>query len=77
MVEMADYIPKPKQRYRDEVIAYCMDAIGTENGGSCLGLGRNLAAFVIAADLVELPRDKDQRFRKWLREKLAALHEVK
>jgi len=62
-------------RYRDEVIAHCMDAIGTENGGSCLGLGRNLAGFVIAADLVELPRDKDQRFREWLREKLTALHE--
>ncbi len=62
-------------RYRDEVIALCMGAMGTEEGGSCLGLGRNLAAFVIAADLVTLPEDEDQRFRIWLREKLTAIHE--
>ncbi len=51
--------------YRDEVIAACMAAIATE-GTSTLALGRELAAYVIAADLVGLPAAQDGAFRAWL-----------
>jgi alginate lyase len=45
-------------------------AIGTESGGRSLALARNLAGYVIAADLIDLPRydpafDRDV-FRPWL-----------
>ncbi len=53
--------------YRDEVRAQCMAAIGTEVGGRTLALGRELAAYVIAADLVGLEPSEDQIFRTWLR----------
>jgi hypothetical protein len=59
-------------RLREEVIAACMDAIGGEQDGDCLSLGRNLAGYVIAADLVGLPPAEDERFRRWLREALGA-----
>lgn len=58
------------QRYRTEVINACMAAIGTEKGGRTLALGRELVAYVIAANLVGLPPNEDQRFRTWLRETL-------
>jgi hypothetical protein len=51
----------------NEVIKQVMGAIDTENGGRTLALGRKLAAYVIAADLVGLPLDTDQAFRNWLR----------
>ncbi len=54
------------EKYRTEVINACMAAIGTEKGGRTLALGRELIAYVIAADLVGLPADKDQAFRLWL-----------
>lgn len=62
-------------RYREEVIRLCREAVGTEEGGSCLALGRNLAAYVVAADLVRLPPEQDLAFRRWLRKKLTAIHE--
>jgi hypothetical protein len=52
--------------YRAEVIDACMAAIGTEDGGSALGLARNLVGYVIAADLVQLPPPQDGLFRQWL-----------
>lgn len=55
------------ERYRTEVRAACMAAIGTEVGGRTLALGRNLGAYVMAADLVGLQADEDVRFRAWLR----------
>jgi hypothetical protein len=55
------------QKYRKMVIDNCMQAIGTEQGGRTLALGRNLAAYVIAADLVRLEAEQDLRFRSWLR----------
>lgn len=58
------------EHYRNEVIDQCMRAIGTEQGGRTLALGRELAAYVIAADLVGLPPDKDRPFRVWLRKAL-------
>jgi hypothetical protein len=56
--------------YRTEVVEHCLKAIGTERGGRSLALGRNLAAYVIAADLVGLEPADDKRFREWLRETL-------
>lgn len=55
-----------EERYRNDVIRACMNAIGTEDGGRTLALGRNLMAFVLAADLVGLPADDDRIFREWL-----------
>lgn len=52
--------------YRQQVIDACMAAIGTE-GGRTLALGRELMAYVLAADLVGLPDAEDGRFREWLR----------
>jgi hypothetical protein len=46
-----------------------LSAIGTERGGRTLALGRNLASYVIAADLAGLAsfdRAGDRRFRAWL-----------
>jgi hypothetical protein len=52
---------------RAEVQAQCLAALGTERGGRTLALGRELAAYVIAADLVRLEPAEDARFRAWLR----------
>lgn len=52
--------------YRDQVISACMAAMGTEDGGSSLALGRELMAYVLAADLVGLPPEEDAAFRAWL-----------
>jgi hypothetical protein len=43
---------------------------GTERGARSLAIGRELAAYVIAADLVGLPEAQDVRFRVWLRSML-------
>jgi len=59
------------ERYRSEVINACIAAIGTEKAGRTLSLGRELAAYIISADLVRLPTDKDRRFREWLRQTLS------
>ncbi len=47
-----------------------MSAIGTERGGRTLALGRNLAAYVIAADIVGLSSTDNSTFKEWLRETL-------
>lgn len=60
------YARTGEARHRADVIRACMAAIGTEAGGRTLALGRNLAAYVIAADLVGLPASEDERFRAWL-----------
>lgn len=57
-----------ESRYRSEVVAACMAAIGTEDGGRTLALGRELIAYVLAADLVRMPESENQIFKKWLRE---------
>jgi Alginate lyase len=61
------FVRTGKASYRDDVIAACLKAIGTEQGGRTLSLGRELAAYVIAADLVELPDPENTRFESWLR----------
>jgi hypothetical protein len=52
-----------QDRYRREVIDNCLAAIDTERGGKTLALGRELCAYVIAADLV---RWSDAKFVDWL-----------
>ncbi|QEC49151.1 hypothetical protein FSW04_17250 [Baekduia soli] len=55
--------------YRAKTVADIAAAIGTERGGRTLALGRNLASYVIAADLIGLggaDPATDARFRAWL-----------
>ncbi len=56
---------------RDEVVNLLGLAIGTEGGASALAVGRRLVAYVIAADIIDLPvtrPDFDETvFRPWLR----------
>jgi hypothetical protein len=56
--------------YRAKAAAGIGAAIGTEAGGRTLALGRNLASYVIAADLIDLSSFDggalDNRFRGWL-----------
>lgn len=67
MAKALVFVRTGQARYRAEVVASCMSAIGTESDGETLALGRELAAYVIAADLVGLPQEEDRRFRKWIR----------
>jgi hypothetical protein len=58
-------------KYRDEVIDNLVRVMGTEETGSTLTVGRSLVAYVIAADLVNLPAtdpEVDQQFQTWLQE---------
>lgn len=55
--------------YRSKAADAIMAAIGTEQGGRVLALGRNLVSYVIAADLIGLKTydaGKDAQFRSWL-----------
>jgi hypothetical protein len=56
--------------YRERAADGIAEAIGTEDGGRTLELGRNLLSYVIAADVIDL-REYDPAgeadFRKWLR----------
>ena len=57
--------------YRDKARDAILDAIGTEKEGahnSILALGRQLAAYVLAADLIDLSGADDETFRAWLDE---------
>lgn len=71
MAKALVYARTGEEKYRIEVIDACMDAIGTESRGNTLAFGRELIAYVIAADLVGLPEDEDRRFRRWLRDSLS------
>lgn len=71
------YARTGKPRYRAKAAEAVLAAIGTEDGGRTLALGRNLLAYVVAADLIDLRTYDpagDARFRGWLagvrREKL-------
>lgn len=48
---------------RDKTVAALEAAVGTEQGGATLGLGRNLVAYVIAADLID---HRSPRFVTWV-----------
>lgn len=57
--------------YRDKASDRILDAIGTEDGGRTLELGRNLLSYVLAADLVDLPAYDPEgaaEFAEWLRD---------
>jgi hypothetical protein len=59
------------QTYRDRARDGIMAAIGTEREGadnSILALGRQLGAYVLAADFIGLDGPDDARFRTWLSE---------
>ena len=62
------YARTGEEYFRRSVIQACMSAIGTEDGARTLELGKELAAYVLAADLVGLPASEDARFRRWLTE---------
>lgn len=64
------YARTGEARYRNEVVQNCMAAINTELGGRTLALGRELGAYVIAAELVGLDSADDVVFRAWLRRTL-------
>jgi hypothetical protein len=56
---------------RDEVVALLSEVIGSEFGASALYVGRNLAMYVIAADIIDLPAIQPDFhksvFSPWLR----------
>ncbi|XOV83300.1 MAG: alginate lyase family protein [bacterium] len=51
---------------RRDVEQTLMDIQGTEKGGTALALSRELAAYVIAADLIKLQGESRYRFVQWL-----------
>lgn len=56
--------------YRETAAEAIVDAIGTEEGGRTLELGRNLLSYVIAADVIDLREydpEAETEFREWLR----------
>ena len=61
-------------RYRTAVFNNLKGVIGTEAGARSLAVGRNLPSYVIAADLISLPRWRpafnNRSFRPWLRRML-------
>jgi hypothetical protein len=55
--------------YRDKARAAIMSAIGTEQAGchnAILSLGRQLGAYVLAADFIDLAGADDSTFQSWL-----------
>jgi hypothetical protein len=70
MAKALVYARLHEQRYRDEVIDNIFRAIGTEWGAETIALGKNLTGYIIAADLIGLPPEKNRRFQEWLRELL-------
>lgn len=68
------YARTGETRYRDEVLGALRTITfeDTEDGGRTLALGRQLAAYVIAADLIDLP-DSDAALDAAFRDKLREL----
>lgn len=54
------------ETYRQEAISAIQNVIGTETGGDSLVLGRKLAGYVMAADLVELSSTDQSNFKSFL-----------
>jgi hypothetical protein len=69
------YARTGEEKYRTEVRQKLKLALNTELDGRTLALGRELAAYVIAADLIHLPGYDStfdtQEFRPWLRRTLS------
>jgi hypothetical protein len=70
MAKALVYARTGQESYRAEVVDIVMGLIGTEEGGDPLAVWRRLGSYVIAADLVGLPAEKDAVFRAWLDEML-------
>ena len=63
------YARTGEEAYRAKAAGAIESAIGTEDGGRTLALGRNLLSYVIAADLIDLrgyDRAREATFRAWL-----------
>lgn len=63
------YVRTGQLSYRQKAADAIMSAIGTEDGGQAVTLGRNLDSYVIAADLIDLAGydpAKDAQFRAWI-----------
>jgi hypothetical protein len=55
--------------YRARAADNILSAIGTENNGNALSLGRNLPSYVIAAEVIDFPNfdpAREMSFRKWI-----------
>ncbi len=68
MAKALVYVRTGNDRYRDEVVEACRRVMGTESGARTLAIGREVVAYVIAADLVGLPSEDAAVFRTWLRD---------
>lgn len=65
------YAKTGNDKYRDEVVTACLLLPGSELNGTALALAKQLAAYVLAAELVGLSGPNDSRFRNWLRNVLS------
>jgi Alginate lyase len=57
------------ESYREKAADAIVSAVGTEEGGTTLALGRNLLSYVIAADLIDFQAYdpvREAEFRDWL-----------
>ncbi len=55
------------ERFAREVRQACRLIPGTERSANTLALGRELMAYILAADLVQLDDAEEGRFKEWLR----------
>ena len=63
------YVRTGDPAYRQKAADAIMSAIGTEDGGQAVTLGRNLVSYVIAADLIDFQAFdpvREGQFRSWL-----------
>lgn len=60
------YAKTHDEMYREEVIDAIMSVMGTEIGADTLSVGVKLVSYIIAAELVKLPPEKEERFIRWL-----------
>ena len=71
------YVRLNDANYRNKAAQAIKSAVGTEQGARTLALGRNLASYVIAADLIDLksldPSYDSGTFRPWLKKQRDAL----
>ena len=60
------YVRTGQAHFRDEAVDGILAAMGSEQGSGILAVGRNLAGYIVAADLVGLDGSDDAQFRAWL-----------
>ncbi len=60
------YARTGQAEYRDGAVEAIMSAMGTEQGSGILDVARNLAGYIVAADLVGLDGGDAAEFRAWL-----------